>query len=75
MFTDGKYYRYKQFESIEEGEYEKIKQNLYVLKNELKEYIVHNNNDIYYFNIKQKEVFIYSKIDDNCILINYPLNK
>jgi len=75
VLTDSKYYRYKQFENIEEGEYEKVKQNLYVLKNGLKEYIVHNSNEIYYFNIKQNEIFIYSKIDDNCIFINYSPGK
>ncbi|WP_312698853.1 hypothetical protein [Sedimentibacter sp.] len=72
VLTDKEYYRYKQFENIEEGEYEKIDNNLYVLKNDYEEYFVHNSNEIYYFNIKQNKVQIYSKKSDNSILINIP---
>lgn len=59
VFSDNNYCKYKQFNIIQEGEYEKAHDNVYILNNELKEYIVHSNNEIYYFNLKQNEVYIY----------------
>lgn len=75
VFSDNNYCKYKQFNIIQEGEYEKAHDNVYILNNELKEYIVHSNNEIYYFNLKQNEVFIYRKIADNSLYINVPNTK
>lgn len=69
VFDNNNYYcRYKQFDVLEEGEYEKIHDNIYVLNNKSKEHIVKNNDEIYYFN--QEEVYFYSRIDDAPIFIN-----
>ncbi len=70
VFSDNSYCRYKQFNILQEGEYEKAHDNIYVLNNELKEYIVHSNNEIYYFNLKQNDIYIYHKISDHLLYIN-----
>lgn len=73
---DNNYYRYKQFQFLENGKYENIHDDLYILKNDSKEYIVYNNEDIYYFNSEQNNVRFYSKIADNSLFINVPdINK
>lgn len=73
---DNNYYRYKQFQFLENGQYENIHDDLYILKNDSKEYIVYNNEDIYYFNSEQNNVRFYSKIADNSLFINVPdINK
>jgi len=72
VIDETNYYRYKQFNFMEEGEYENIHKNVYLLKKEPKEYIVYNNQEIYFFNLKQNGVDIYSKIDDNSLFINVP---
>lgn len=69
---DNYYYRYKQSNFIEKGKYEKIHDNVYILKNDLKEYVVHNNEEIYFLNLKQNDVRFYSKIADNSLFINVP---
>ncbi len=74
VFDNNNYYcRYKQFNVIQEGEYEKIHGNVYILNNELKEYIVYSNDEIFYFN--QDDVCFYSRIDDIPLFINVQQNK
>ena len=72
VFDETNYYRYKQFNFLEKGEYENINKNVYILKKEPKEYVVYNKQEIYFFNLKQNSVQFYSKIDDIPLFINVP---
>nr|WP_312577675.1 hypothetical protein [Sedimentibacter sp.] len=72
VFDETNYYRYRQFNFLDKGEYENINRNVYVLKKEPKEYIVYNKQEIYFFNLKQDSVQFYTKIKDVPLFINVP---
>lgn len=72
VFDKTNYYRYKQFNFLEKGEYENIDKNVYILKKDPKEYVVYNKQEIYFFNFKQNSVHFYTKIEDIPLFINVP---
>jgi len=71
VFTKDKFYRYKQFEELEEGSYENVYDDIYVLKNDnADEYIIYSNEKLYSYNRNQNNILIYSKTSSIPMFIN-----
>lgn len=66
-----KFYRYKQFQLLDTGIYQKIYDNVYILKSDnIDEYIVYSNERFYFYDRKQNNVLIYSRISNDPTFIN-----
>ncbi|NLY68039.1 MAG: hypothetical protein GX069_10835 [Tissierellia bacterium] len=62
VFMEGKFYRYKQFQLLDEGTYEKIYDNVYILKSHnIDECIVFCNESFYFYDRSINEILLYSK--------------
>lgn len=70
VFEKNVYYKYKQFQFLEKNNYENYYNNIYKLKTVPNSYIVHENNEIYFFNLSKNTVNLYSKISDKSLFIN-----
>lgn len=67
------YYRYKQFQFLEEGTYEEIYDNVFALNETENRYIVYNNEEIYYFD--SDGVRSYGRIAEIPLFVNVPDRK
>lgn len=74
VFQDGHFYRYKQFELLDKGTYENDYEDIYKLKsddsNDTEQYVICNNEKVYYYDIERKNIEIYYKFSDIPTFIN-----
>jgi len=76
VFLRGKFYRYKQFEVLDEGTYENIYDSVYILKSDnIDEYIIYSNGKFHFYDRKRNDVLIYSKIDNHALFINVDIKR
>lgn len=76
VFLRGKFYRYKQFEVLDEGTYENIYDSVYILKSDnIDEYIIYSNGKFHFYDRKRNNVLIYSKIDNHALFINVHIKR
>lgn len=70
-FIKGKFYRYIQFELMEEGTYKNIHDNVYILKGDnIDDYVVYTNECFYFYDRKENDVFKFLKTSDVPTFIN-----
>jgi hypothetical protein len=71
VFRKGKFYRYIQFDIMEEGTYKNIHDNVYILKGDnIDDYIIYTNESFYFYDRKENDVFKFLKISDVPTFIN-----
>ncbi|MEW9121633.1 MAG: hypothetical protein AB2421_02895 [Thermotaleaceae bacterium] len=71
VFVKDCFYRYKQFELLDEGAYENIYDNIFVLKRDnINEQIIFTNEKIYFFDRERNSISVYSKISNVPTFIN-----
>lgn len=74
VFQDGRFYRYKQFELLDKGTYENDYEDIYKLKShnsdDIEQYVICNNEKVYYYDIERKNIEIYYKFSDIPTFIN-----
>lgn len=71
FLKEGKFYRYKQFQLLDTGSYKKIYDNGYILKSDnIDEYIIYSNEQFHFYDRKQNNILIYSKISNTPTFIN-----
>jgi hypothetical protein len=68
---EGEFYRYKDFQLLDEGIYKKKYDNIYILKSDnIDEYIIYNNERFQFYDRSQNDVLTYLKIADHQLFIN-----
>lgn len=76
VFVKGNFYRYKQFEMLDEGTYENIYDNIYILKSDnTDEYIIYSNEKFHFYDRKRSDVLAYSKISRAPTFVNVKRNR
>lgn len=76
VFSEGEFYRYKQFQLLDKGTYEKIYDNVYILKSShIDEYIVYSNEKFHFYDRDKNHIMLYSKISNIPTFINVDIRK
>lgn len=75
VFMDGVFYRYKQFELLDEGVYEKEYDNVYTLRSKnIDECITYFDEKFYFYDRAKNLIIRFSKIDDIPSFINVDID-
>lgn len=75
VFSDGEFYRYKQFQLLDKGTYENIYDNVYIIKSHnIDEYIVYSNDEFHFYDRANDYVIKYSKISNVPTYINIDID-
>ena len=76
VFERGNFYRYKQFELLDNGMYENYYDDIYILEsNNERKYIIFNSKKLYFYDSEQNSVLLYSKISNTPTFINIEIEK
>lgn len=76
VFVTGDFYRYKRSEMLDEGTYENIYDNIYILKSDkTDEYIIYSNEKFHFYDRKRNNILTYSKITREPIFVNVRRNR
>ncbi|WIV13504.1 hypothetical protein [Proteiniborus sp. MB09-C3] len=76
VFITGNFYRYKQFEMLDEGTYENIYDNIYILKSDnTDEYIIYSNEKFHFYDRKRSDVLAYSRVSYEPLFVNVKRNR
>lgn len=71
VFSEGEFYRYKQFQLLDKGTYENIYDNVYILKSDnIDEYIIYSNEGFHFYDRKRNNILLYSKISNVPTFVN-----
>lgn len=75
VFSDGEFYRYKQFQLLDNGTYENIYDNVYIMKSDnIDEYIIYSNDKFHFYDRKNDFVTKYTKISNVPTYINIDID-
>lgn len=75
VFSDGEFYRYKQFQLLDKGTYENIYDNVYIIKSDnIDEYIIYSNDKFHFYDRNNDYVIKYSKISNVPTYINIDID-